>query len=604
MSSKKNQTSLQTFSAVALRWLEWQCKMISDVKIGAVFMRGKESEATLESLAHWPNARYESMHTKLYSLASDVMDGVNTRAGKINCPLEGEEVVCDVVTIPIRYVDETVGVVVFLQSVRSEDQKRAVLQLFQWGVAWLESTLEASYDEKSKYNPLVTKLSLLALGDAPAEVTAHEICNLLEKEFTCARVCIGIMKGLQVNALALSSQLRFDSRASRVREMESAMEEAIDQKEMIYYPHIDEKLAVVSHKHQTLSANNENSLVLSLPFSMNEGAMGAVLLVRKSNKKFTQEEIKILRYGVELLGKAIGLKLQAESSALKLAAKNFKKKISSLFGKENLFFKLAGLALVTSLVMLSVVKTDYCVYASSTLEGEIVQVIVAPQESFIKSANFRAGDLVKKGEVVVVFDDRDLTLEHEKLLSQRGKILKEYQESLALRERAKMSILLAQISQVDAGLALVKEKLKRSSVKSPISGVIVSGDLSHSFGTPVNKGDQLFEIAPLGNYRVALNVDDHDLAKLKNAQSGTLRLVGLPFGRLPIVVSKITPVASAREGGNYFRVEASMSDVDESTLRPGMQGVAKIKVSQESILWVWTHTIIERVGLWLWSLGI
>ena len=253
---------------------------------------------------------------------------------------------------------------------------------------------------------------------------------------------------------------------------------------------------------------------------------------------------------------------------------------------------------------LSFVKTDYHIYASSSLEGEIVQVIVAPQDNFIKKAQFRAGDLVKENDILVEFDDRDVKLENEKLLSERGKILKEYQESLALRKRAKVTILLSQITQVDARLKVVKEKLKRITIKAPFSGIIVSGDLSHSFGAPVEKGKQLFELSPEGDYRVVLSVDDHDVSQLQVGQMGTLRLVGLPYDKLSIKISRITPIAKPQNGGNYFRVEATMADQEGKNLRPGMQGVAKVQISQESILWVWTHTIIERVRLWLWSMGL
>jgi multidrug efflux pump subunit AcrA (membrane-fusion protein) len=141
-------------------------------------------------------------------------------------------------------------------------------------------------------------------------------------------------------------------------------------------------------------------------------------------------------------------------------------------------------------------------------------------------------------------------------------------------------------------------------LKAPFSGIVVSGDLSQSLGAPVEKGEQLFVIAPLGNYRVALNVDDHDVSKLQIGQTGSLRLVGLPYDPLPITISRITPVASAKDGGNYFRVEATLADMNDTRLRPGMQGIAKVQVGEESILWVWTHTVIERLRLWLWSIGL
>jgi hypothetical protein len=32
-----------------------------------------------------------------------------------------------------------------------------------------------------------------------------------------------------------------------------------------------------------------------------------------------------------------------------------------------------------------------------------------------------------------------------------------------------------------------------------------------------------------------------------------------------------------------------------------MRGVGKIEVGQRKLLWIWGHTLYERIALWLWS---
>ncbi len=599
-----NNTSFQAFAPVASRWLEWQCKMISEVKIGTVFVKRSTSDNELEMLATWPGKPLESMTGKLHEIAQNVIDGRNIIASKVTCHLDTGDMVCDTTTLPLRYNNEIVGAVIFLQSVRSEDQKKAVFQLFQWGCVWLESTLEAAHEEQQHLDPIVSDLVQLALQDIPVEVSGHQICNLLTQQLECKRVALGIMKGLQVHTLALSHQLRFDERATHVREMEAAMEEAVDQNQVLIYPQPDKMLSSITHKQHALSAAYEDTCVLTIPFSDTTNTIGALVLLRPRNHPFTGQELKALQYTAQLLGPALALRLRDEDSFFKQSLKGFKKKIKTLFGTGHLPLKMFLLGLAALLTTLTLLKTTHYTYAKSSLEGAIQQVIVAPQNSFIKSAEVRAGDKVRSGQVMVRLNDRDLKLEQDKLLSARDKTNKEYREALALRERAKVSILSAQIAQVDAQLGLVQEKLKRSRLKAPFSGIVVSGDLSQSLGAPVEKGDQLFEIAPLGDYRVALSVDDHDVSKLKIGQTGSLRLVGLPYDQIPITISRITPVASARQGGNYFRVEATIADMNDSRLRPGMQGITKVEVGEGNVLWVWTHTLVERLRLWFWSIGL
>ena len=597
--------SFQSFSSVSSRWLKWQCKMISDVKIGAVFILNDDSEKKLDMMAQWPQNKASTMESKLYELAQNVMAGKDLNTSKVTCPLDtNSSTISDVVTLPIRYGDEVIGVVIFLQSVRPSEQKKAVFQLFQWGCAWLESTLAAAYEEQNQLQPLVVNLAKLAIEDEPTELTAHKVCNFLAEEMRCSRVCIGILKGLQVHTLALSNQLRFDPRSTHIREMEAVMEEAVDQKKSVVYPQTEELSSLVTHKHHSLSQNSKDANVLTIPFSSANGIVGTILLLRDRKEPFTKQEMTILKHATELLGSAIALKLKNEHSVGKIVTKKIKKRVAPLFGANNLTLQISAIVAVTLLIVLSIYQVNYSVYAKSALEGATQQVMVAPQDAFIKSSKVRAGDVVESGEILVKFNERDLILESKKLLSQQNKISKEYQEALAQRERAKVSILSAQLSQAKAQYELVQEKLKRSELKAPFSGVVVSGDLSQSIGAPVEKGEQLFEIASIGDYRVALNIDDHDVSKIKVGQVGSLRLVGLPYDPFSITITRIIPVASAKDGGNYFRVEATIAITDKNILRPGMQGIAKVEVSRESLLWVGTHTVIERLRLWFWSIGV
>jgi hypothetical protein len=78
-------------------------------------------------------------------------------------------------------------------------------------------------------------------------------------------------------------------------------------------------------------------------------------------------------------------------------------------------------------------------------------------------------------------------------------------------------------------------------------------------------------------------------------------LTGLTANRFPVSVTKITPVASAQDGRNVFRVEASVDD-PAARLRPGMEGVAKLVVADRSLVWIWTRSLVDwlRMSLWTW----
>jgi hypothetical protein len=80
-------------------------------------------------------------------------------------------------------------------------------------------------------------------------------------------------------------------------------------------------------------------------------------------------------------------------------------------------------------------------------------------------------------------------------------------------------------------------------------------------------------------------------------------LSSLPGSRQAFTVSKITPVNTAKEGRNVFRVEAELVPGTGARLRPGMEGVAKVEVDERRLISIWTREIITwiRIKIWAWT---
>jgi multidrug resistance efflux pump len=197
-------------------------------------------------------------------------------------------------------------------------------------------------------------------------------------------------------------------------------------------------------------------------------------------------------------------------------------------------------------------------------------------------------------------DDREFRLDHTKLLSEREQLLRKHRQAFATQDRAQMVVLSAQMSEVDAQIALVEDKIERAALRAPFNGLVVSGDLHQLLGTPVEQGKQLFQIAPLDAYRVILEVDERDIAQIKLGQDGNLTLSGLPHEIFDFSVQQVTPVSTSQEGRNFFRVEAHLQSSLER-VRPGMEGVGKIAIGERRLIWIWTHSLVDWLRLWVWK---
>jgi multidrug resistance efflux pump len=325
-----------------------------------------------------------------------------------------------------------------------------------------------------------------------------------------------------------------------------------------------------------------------------------ITLERHRDQAFRDNEIALCDAIASLVGPILDLQLENGRLISGRAIQSIHDSARALFGPRRPALKLAAIFSVAVGLTLAVVSGEHTVSAKSVTEGSVQRAIVAPYDGFVQSAPVRAGDQVHEGDLLAKLNDKDLVLDQLKARGDRDRLQQKYRDALAKHDRPEMIALAAQVRQSEAQLALADEKLAKSRISAPFDGIVVSGDLSQNLGSPVERGKLLFEIAPLDHYRVVLQVDERDIGYVGVGQTGRLALAGLPARPLPLTVTKVTPVAAADEGRNFFRVEAHLDD-GSVILRPGMEGVGKIDVGRASLVWIWTHPLFEWVWLAAWK---
>jgi multidrug efflux pump subunit AcrA (membrane-fusion protein) len=263
--------------------------------------------------------------------------------------------------------------------------------------------------------------------------------------------------------------------------------------------------------------------------------------------------------------------------------------------------RIAILFTALTVVLFALSAGTYRVSAPATLEGAVQRAVVAPFDGYIIDAQVRAGQEVAEGRLLARLDDRELVGERRRLHAEQGEYAEEHRQAVATLDHGKAKILESQLEQSGARLSLVQDQLTRTELRAPLGGLIISGDWSRSIGVPVSRGDLLFQIAPLNEYRVTLRVSDRDIAGLATGQQGELTLSALPSQVVRFMVSGISSMASDETSEPAFRVEATLTDKLPG-LRPGMQGVAKVDVGERRRWWIWTHTLTDWLRLQLWRM--
>ena len=160
---------------------------------------------------------------------------------------------------------------------------------------------------------------------------------------------------------------------------------------------------------------------------------------------------------------------------------------------------------------------------------------------------------------------------------------------------------LALARAAQARLERVQFQLRQSEVLAPFDGVVVEGERRELAGTPVRQGDKLFRLARVEGLYVVIHVAERDIRELPAQARGRLRLLSQPDREIGFSVETLVPIAQVRGAqGGQFHLKAKLDPAAEPWWRPGMTGLAQIDVGDRTILWIWTHRLIDTLRLKLW----
>lgn len=275
--------------------------------------------------------------------------------------------------------------------------------------------------------------------------------------------------------------------------------------------------------------------------------------------------------------------------------------LGEVFGSAGRARRLLAALAIGLFAVLAMTPTDYRVTAPAVIEGAVQRSVVVPYDGFIGTAEARAGQRVRKGDLLLRLDDRELLERLRHLHAESSELSNQRRQALATLDHGEASILAARLEQVAARLQLIEHQLQRIELRAPFDGSVITGDWSRSQGMPVTRGDVLFEVAPLDQFRIALEVGDSTISEVAIGQSGEVILSAMPGEPIAVRLTAIAAVSGEDNTKPVFRVEAEPVG-QAPALRPGMQGLAKVSVGERSRWWVWTHALTDWISLQLWRL--
>lgn len=631
---------------IAQNWLEQLCLMIPNVQ-AAVVVEHLDKSVNGQTIALWPHKSIncEPLFNSLPLLKAQVSPVV-TMGKQVVAEQETTKASIDtlIIAYPLCFSTGFSGAVI-LEVVAKINQQAVLLQMLKWGGSWLQlllnhgktttvqsdvgqhHTLNAADEVSNSAQAVHVSLNYLTIVQAVLSCSDSQQANItlvneISRCWLFDRVSLGIVSAHKIEVKALSNSAHFDPRSNLIVNVQQAMSEVKNKPEGVYFTCAEMPDLTGYSGHQSLLTGYEHNVVLSLPLQENAQTVAVLLCefqgkVDKKSHSSSQgsssqntdskllaskclAELTIL---AGLLGPLMVLHQRSNQSISEHIVNRSGARLTALHqGRFGKFPLVAGVVFL--LLMTCVIDSDFRVATEATLEGRIQRAVVAPFDGYVESAFARAGEQVEKGDILAQLDDLPLQLEKRGWLSKKEEYQKQYRQELATLSHAKARIIKAQIAQADVHIEQSDSRLQRAKLVSPLSGIIIEGDLSRSLGAPVEQGQVLFEVAPLDDYRVVLKVHERDIAYLQKGQIGSLMLTAYPHHSIPLTIQQVAIVYQQEGHYTWYRTEASLAYEhlpSDMLLRPGMEGVGKIEVGQKSLAWIGLHRLTDWLRLWLWS---
>lgn len=463
------------------------------------------------------------------------------------------------------------------------DQRSTTELLLRWSQAWLELL---SGNQRESQRGLEKILRVVEQGSrfTTATENATALATALAEEMKVQRVLICLPWRGRVRVAGVSGAPTFDHRS----EMFALLEKDLNQ------PNFADEIPPDSEYRRWLQTRNPSMDALSLPLP---GAGCMVLLFPPQ-----QPPGNAVKAQCRQISRLIAPLLQSQNDARQgffwLWCARFKKwRQDASSQKKALGFGAAALLML----VVSCLPGTYRITANAALEGKIQRAVVVPEDGYLQEATIKAGEVIHAGQVLAQLDNKSIQLEIQRWQAEKQEYERQYNRELTALNPVEMRIAKAKIAQAEAQLNLYRERLQRVRITSPIDGVVIKGDLSRAIGSPVQRGQVLYEIAPLDTFKLVIQVPQKNIRYVSEGQNGYVLLSALPHDAIPFSITSVASVYSEREQDIVYRVEAEITG-QWPNLRPGMSGYAKIKAGKKPYAWLVVNPLWDWLVLKFWRL--
>jgi multidrug efflux pump subunit AcrA (membrane-fusion protein) len=496
---------------------------------------------------------------------------------------------------------------------RSRDQERAQQRLETMRLVagyfdlWLlKRANEQALAVGQRHQDVLQSAAAFANGEGFNSAAAN-LCNELVARTNASRVSLGWVKTRSVKLLAMSHTEQFDKKQELSVAIIKAMEECVDQNEVVQYDpdpsgHTTNN---ITRGAMALSRIESGNKIVSLPLRHRNEVVGVMTLEYPPARPLTPQVTTSLAVLAEVLAPQIHDRYQNDRWLPVKIGQSMVHNSKYIIGPRHTLAKVIFAAVIGVALLVTLWSPMYRVSSSFQFVPTQKSLISAPVAGKIDKVFVEPGQKVTAGQELVRFDTDRLQQQREELLFKKVAAETEAREARNNRDPnddAKAAVKEAEARSIGKQIAQVDIDISRSTLRAPMDGTVLKGDLKEREKSEVKEGDQLMEIAPIGaagTLRAEIHVSERDIQRVHLNSRGSLATTSEPNEKHGFTVTRIVPLGEAKEAQNMFKVYADLDDYAEHW-QPGQEGEARIDWEKKPLYWHGTHRLWEWIRLKLW----
>lgn len=540
-------------------------------------------------LALMPGYFAPSHFSQLRSLQQNVARVANAACAEVApqaATADGDDELL-IVAVPLLGDDgthEALAIVMGAESPSTRATAAYLTQLLTWIAAYLApfrhqdrwKAVSASNVDLRRVNAVLQDAS--EQPDLPAGCSA--IAGWLRDETNSPIVILGLRQGWQhaCRMTGYSGSRNFDKRSENVGLIEELLEETLlaCEQSCIDETLLDTRAVVKLARQMGLQVVHRYPLVTGA----DKEPFGAILCLREVDTQ-ASEHAELPAETLLLVSQRLSLLQKAQPGRLARLLGTDRR--GQAWHRHPFFWTTCA-----ALVLLMLLPMPLKIKCPCQVQPKHRRFISVPYEGRLEQALTKPGELVEQGQLLARMDGRDIRWEISGLTADLRRAQKDRDTAQAAFDTAAAQMAGLEAQRLQLQIQVLEQRLQNLEIRSPVDGVVMGGDPRKLEGARLSMGETLFEVGPLDEMIVELQIADEDISHVQLSQQVGYRLSAIPWRRLQGPISLIHPKSEIINNENVFVAEVSLENADQ-LIRPGMRGRAKITADYHPLGWNLFH---------------